>query len=126
MEPNFRRKTAYNIQTRLLQEIADLGELSETLTFEQPATHFDRWDGLKWVTDKEAIKDSKIEQAEQPCGTLCTQANETIMLLQYAVDTELASEKEQALLLEWKKYLVLLNRVDASLVPDIKWPEMLE
>ncbi|KMW71943.1 tail assembly protein [Photorhabdus luminescens subsp. luminescens] len=124
--PDYRGKTAYNIQTRLPQEITELGELPETLTFKQPATHFDRWDGSKWVTDKAAIKGSEIEQAEQLRDTLCTQSNETITLLQYAVDTELASEEEQALLLEWKKYLVLLNRVDTSLVPDIKWPEMPE
>ncbi|MCA6222914.1 tail fiber assembly protein [Photorhabdus antumapuensis] len=122
--PDYRGKTAYNIQTRLPQEITDLGELPKTLTFKQPATHFDRWDGSNWVTDKAAIKDSEIEQAEQLRDTLCTQANETIMLLQYAVDTELASEEEQALLLEWKKYLVLLNRVDTSLAPDIEWPEI--
>ncbi|AWK42715.1 tail fiber assembly protein [Photorhabdus laumondii] len=124
--PDYRGKTAYNTQTRLPQEITDLGELPKTLTFEQPATHFDRWDGSKWVTDKAAIKDSEIEQAEQLRDTLCTQSNETITLLQYAVDTELASEEEQTLLLEWKKYLVLLNRVDTSLAPDIKWPEMPE
>ncbi|TNH44801.1 tail fiber assembly protein [Photorhabdus luminescens] len=123
---DYRGKIAYNTQTRLPQEITELGELPETLTFKQPATHFDRWDGSKWVTDKEAIKDSEIEQARQLRDTLCTQANKTITLLQYAVDTELASEEEQALLLEWKKYLVLLNRVDTSLVPDIKWPEMPE
>uniref|UniRef100_UPI0036D9FB6F tail fiber assembly protein n=1 Tax=Photorhabdus sp. RM322S TaxID=3342825 RepID=UPI0036D9FB6F len=123
---DYRGKTAYNTQTRLPQEITNLGELSETLTFEQPATHFDRWDGSKWVTDKAAIKDSEIEQAEQLRDTLCTQANETITWLQYAVDVELASEEEQSLLLEWKKYLVLLNHVDSSLAPDIEWPKMPE
>ncbi|MCT8345394.1 MULTISPECIES: tail fiber assembly protein [Photorhabdus] len=124
--PDYRGKTAYNIQTRLPQGITELGELPETLTFKQPATHFDRWDGSKWVTDKAAIKDSEIEQAELLRGILCTQANETITLLQYAIDAELASEEEQALLLEWKKYLVLLSRVDTSIAPDIKWPEIPE
>ncbi|MBS9436898.1 tail fiber assembly protein [Photorhabdus noenieputensis] len=122
--PDYRGKTAYNTQTCLPQEITELGELPEILTFEQPTTHFDRWDGSKWVTDKAAIKHSEIEQAEQLRDTLCTQANETITLLQYAVDTGLASEEEQTLLLEWKKYLVLLNRIDTSLAPDIEWPEI--
>ncbi|QXF34385.1 hypothetical protein CE143_15445 [Photorhabdus luminescens] len=39
------------------------------------------------------VRKFEIEQAEQLRGTLCTQANETITLLQYTVDTELASEK---------------------------------
>ncbi|MBS9441465.1 tail fiber assembly protein [Photorhabdus heterorhabditis] len=124
--PDYRGKTAYNTQTRLPQEITELGELPENLTFKQPVTHFDRWDGSKWVTDEAAIKASEIEQAEQLRDTLSKQANETITLLQYAVDAELASEEEQALLPEWKKYVVLLSRVDVSLAPNIKWPEIPE
>ncbi len=54
--PDYCGKIAYNTQTRLPQEITDLGELPGTLTFKQPATHFDRWDGSKWVTDKAAIR----------------------------------------------------------------------
>ncbi len=78
------------------------------------------------MTDEAAIKDSEIEQAEQLRDTLSKQANETITLLQYAVDAELASEEEQALLPEWKKYVVLLSRIDVSLAPNIKWPEIPE
>ncbi|KAA1174034.1 tail fiber assembly protein [Photorhabdus heterorhabditis] len=124
--PDYRGKTVYNTQTRLPQEITELGELPENLTFKQPVTHFDRWDGSKWVTDEAAIKASEIEQAEQLRDTLSKQANKTITLLQYAVDAELASEEEQALLPEWKKYVVLLSRVDVSLAPNIKWPEIPE
>uniref|UniRef100_UPI0036DE70AE tail fiber assembly protein n=1 Tax=Photorhabdus sp. RM322S TaxID=3342825 RepID=UPI0036DE70AE len=124
--PDYRGKTTYNTQTSLPQEITELGELPETLTFKQPATHFDQWTGKEWVTDKDALKVSRIKQAEQQRATLCQQANEAAILLQYAVDTELASEEEKAQLLNWKKYLVLLNRVDTSLAPDIEWPKMPE
>ncbi|NHB87197.1 tail fiber assembly protein [Photorhabdus tasmaniensis] len=120
--PDYRGKTAYNIQTRARQEITELGDLPETLTFKPPATNYDRWDGTKWVTDEAAIKASEVEQAEQLQNTLRKQANETITLLQYAVDAELASEEEKTLLLEWKKYVVLLGRIDVSQAPDIEWP----
>ncbi|HAJ5960220.1 TPA: hypothetical protein HMV95_18455 [Escherichia coli] len=35
---------------------------------------------------------------------------------------EIATEEETSLLEAWKKYRVLLNRVDTSLSPDIEWP----
>ncbi|MCT8343685.1 tail fiber assembly protein [Photorhabdus kleinii] len=121
--PDYRGKTAYNKQTRAQYEITALGELPEFLTFKQPATDFDKWDGKKWVIDKAAVKDNQIEQAEQRRVTLLQQANETVALLQHAVDTELASEKEKLLLLDWKKYFVLMNRINISSAPDINWPE---
>ncbi|TDB61668.1 tail fiber assembly protein [Photorhabdus khanii] len=124
--PDYRGKIAYNKQTRAQQEMTELGELPETLTFKQPVTHFDKWTGKEWVTDKDALKVSQIKQAEQQRATLCQQANEAATLLQYAVDTELASEEEKAQLLSWKKYLVLLSRVDISLAPDVEWPRIPE
>jgi hypothetical protein len=35
----------------------------------------------------------------------------------------MATEEEMTALQEWKKYRVLLNRVDTSTAPDIEWPE---
>lgn len=43
--------------------------------------------------------------------------------LQDAVDLDMATETEKSALLAWKKYRVLLNRVDISNAPDIDWPE---
>ncbi|NHB90448.1 tail fiber assembly protein [Photorhabdus tasmaniensis] len=43
--------------------------------------------------------------------------------LQYSADTGMESEEEKGLLLEWKKYRVLLNRIDVSSAPDINWSE---
>ncbi|EFU0752417.1 tail fiber assembly protein [Escherichia coli] len=33
-----------------------------------------------------------------------------------------ATEEETSLLEAWKKYRMLLNRVDTSTAPDIEWP----
>ncbi|MGV7962306.1 tail fiber assembly protein [Photorhabdus tasmaniensis] len=121
--PDYRGKTAHNTQTHEQQKIIKPGELPETLTFKQPGTDFDKWDGEKWVMDTEAQKASQIEQAEQQRAVLHQQANEAMILLQYAVETDMASEAEKALLFAWKKYMVLLSRVDISQVSDIEWPE---
>ncbi|NHB88872.1 tail fiber assembly protein [Photorhabdus tasmaniensis] len=124
--PDYRGKTAHNTQTHEQQKIIKPGELPEALTFKQPGTDFDKWDGEKWVTDIEAQKASQIEQAEHQRATLRQQADEAMTLLQYAVETEMASEAEKASLFAWKKYVVLLSRVDVSQVPDIEWPQIPE
>ncbi|ENC3164680.1 tail fiber assembly protein, partial [Escherichia albertii] len=49
-------------------------------------------------------------------------ASEHIAPLQDAVDLEIATEEEASLLAAWKKYRVLLNRVDISVASDIEWP----
>ncbi|EFO3330053.1 phage tail protein [Escherichia coli] len=35
---------------------------------------------------------------------------------------DIATEEETLLQEAWKKYRVLLNRVDTSTAPDIEWP----
>ncbi|MGQ7147840.1 tail fiber assembly protein, partial [Escherichia sp. SS-MK2] len=43
-------------------------------------------------------------------------------LHQAVVDLEIATEEETSLLEAWKKYRVLLNRVNTTTAPDIEWP----
>ncbi|OCA53740.1 tail fiber assembly protein [Photorhabdus namnaonensis] len=61
--------------------------------------------------------------AERKKQHLMLQAANTIAPLQDAVDLEIATDKEQTTLTEWRKYRVLLSRVDCSIAPDIVWPE---
>ena len=68
-------------------------------------------------------KEQYIAEAEVKKQSLLAEATNAIAPLQDAVDLEMATEEEVALLKEWKKYRVLLNRVDTSTAPDIKWPE---
>lgn len=49
-------------------------------------------------------------------------ASKRIEPLQFAVDLDMATAEEAEKLLEWKKYMVLLNRVDPTQAPDIEWP----
>lgn len=50
-------------------------------------------------------------------------ANRTIAPLQDAVDISMATDEETARLAEWKKYRVMLSRIDVTAAPDIDWPE---
>lgn len=54
---------------------------------------------------------------------LLAYANNVIATLQDAVELDMATEKEAKILPEWKKYRVLLNRVD---VTKPAWPEVPE
>lgn len=117
-----RGKTAYNTETRQPIEIDFIGDLPETLTLLEPKAEFDKWNGKKWVTDTEAQKEALIAEADNKKALRLSEANGTITYLQDAVDVGLATEDETAALLEWKKYRVLLNRVDTSTAPDIVWP----
>ncbi|MBG6242237.1 MAG: tail fiber assembly protein, partial [Candidatus Symbiopectobacterium sp. Dall1.0] len=55
--------------------------------------------------------------------SLMQKASAAIAPLQDAADLDMATEAESALLVAWKTYRVLLNRVDISTAPDIEWPE---
>ncbi|MGC0198035.1 tail fiber assembly protein [Enterobacter cloacae complex sp. 2025EL-00064] len=68
------------------------------------------------------IRPDASELANKQKATLLHEASVTVSTLQDAVDLSMATEAEAALLLEWKKYRVLLNRIDPSLAPDIEWP----
>ncbi|WP_140182268.1 tail fiber assembly protein [Providencia stuartii] len=118
-----RGKTAYSTETRQPIEIDFIGDLPDTLTLLEPKTEFDKWNGKKWVTDTEAQKAALVAEANNEKAQRLDEANSTIMYLQEAVDVGLATEEEATALQEWKKYRVLLNRVDTSTAPDIEWPQ---
>lgn len=63
------------------------------------------------------------QQAEYQKRQLMTQATNAIAPLQYAVDLQMETYSERTALTEWKRYCVLLNRVDCSTAPDIDWPK---
>lgn len=68
-------------------------------------------------------KKQLVSEAEQQKQSLLSEATDAIAPLQDAVDIDIANDEEIILLKEWKKYRVLLNRVDISLAPDIDWPQ---
>ncbi|QDW33625.1 tail fiber assembly protein [Yersinia sp. KBS0713] len=121
---DLRGKTAYSTETGQPEEISFIGELPDTLTLLAPQTHYDKWSGAKWVTDKVLQKAAATQEAEEKKTRLLNTAAVKIAPLQDAVDTSMASDDESALLTAWKTYRVLLNRIDISKAPDIEWPIM--
>jgi hypothetical protein len=71
----------------------------------------------------EPTHDELVAKADVMRSKLMAEATEIIAPLQDAVDMNIATKQEQSKLVEWKKYRVLLSRIDVSLMPDITWPE---
>ncbi|HAK9871027.1 TPA: Ail/Lom family outer membrane beta-barrel protein [Escherichia coli] len=117
-----RGKTVYDVASGDALFISELGLLPENVTWLSPEGEFQKWNGTTWVKDAEAEKLFRIREAEETKNSLMQVASEHIAPLQDAVDLEIATEEETSLLEAWKKYRVLLNRVDTSTAPDIEWP----
>ncbi|MDU4402883.1 MAG: tail fiber assembly protein [Citrobacter koseri] len=75
------------------------------------------------IQPRQYSQNELIEQAETKKAELLSAAAAAIAPLQDAVDIGMATNEETALLLEWKKYRVQVNRVDTSTAPGIEWPE---
>ncbi|CDZ82769.1 phage tail fiber assembly protein [Citrobacter koseri] len=68
-------------------------------------------------TEEEKIATAKAKKVE-----LMQKSNEAMTPLLYAVELKMETDEEAALLIEWKKYQVLLNRIDTSKPDLINWP----
>ncbi|EDC2286372.1 tail fiber assembly protein [Enterobacter roggenkampii] len=72
-------------------------------------------DGFPVLTDPPPpTTEALIAEAERQKSALMAQANNSIAPLQDAVDLGMATDEESTALSEWKKYRVLLMRVDTT------------
>ncbi|HCL5254578.1 TPA: tail fiber assembly protein [Salmonella enterica] len=122
LHEDHRGETVYDTTTGNQVYISAPGQLPENVTSVSPGGGYQKWDGKAkvWVKDEAAEKAAQLRQAEETKNRLLQIASEKVAPLQDAVDLDIATDDEKAQLDEWKKYRVLVNRVDTS-NPD--WPE---
>ncbi|WP_449261866.1 tail fiber assembly protein [Escherichia coli] len=120
-----RGKTVYDVASGDALFISELGPLPENVTWLSPAGEYQRWDGVSWVKDEEAEKLFRIRKAEEKKARLIQEATDNIAILQDAVNLEIATNEENSQLDSWRKYRVLVSRIDTSTAPDIVWPELM-
>lgn len=122
LKEDHRGETVYDTTTGNQVYISDPGPLPENVTSVSPGGGYKKWDSKAkvWVNDEAAEAAARLREAEGTKSRLLQMASEKIAPLQDAVDLGLATDDEKAQLDEWKKYRVLVNRVDTS-NPD--WPE---
>lgn len=75
-----------------------------------------------WVDLPPPTQEELVLAAELYKTALRNKADAKIAPLQDSVDLDMATEEETMLYSAWRKYRVLLNRVDTSTAPDIEWP----
>ena len=80
------------------------------------------WNGIK-IIPRELTQDEEIQQAKTRKSELLVEASDIIAPLQDASDLGIVTDEEAASLLLWKRYRVMLNRLDLSTAPAIDWPE---
>lgn len=113
-------------QSTYVRVYSDAGVL--TISEYRP-TPYHTWDDLnnKWVISDDGLKSQKADQvqfAAQMKAQLMAGATKQIDPLQDAVDLDMATDEEKMQLTAWRKYRVLLNRVDTTTAPDITWPSI--
>jgi len=80
------------------------------------------WNGTK-IIPRQLTNEELIQQAQTRKTELLADASEAIAPLQDAFELGIATDEEAARLLLWKRYRVMLNRLDLSISPEIEWPE---
>ncbi|EBY1892894.1 tail fiber assembly protein [Salmonella enterica subsp. enterica serovar Welikade] len=122
LHEDHRGEMVYDTTTGNQVYISAPGPLPENVTSVSPGDEYQKWDSKAkvWVKDEAAEKAAQLRQAEETKNRLLQIASEKIAPLQDAVDLDIATDDEKAQLDEWKKYRILVNRVDTS-NPD--WPE---
>ncbi len=122
LHEDHRGETVYDTTTGNQVYISEPGPLPENVTSVSPESQYQKWDGKAkvWVKDEAAEKAAQLRQAEETKSRLLQMASEKIAPLQDAVELDIATSEERAQLNEWKKYRVLVNRMDTA-APD--WPE---
>ncbi|HER1288810.1 TPA: tail fiber assembly protein [Salmonella enterica subsp. enterica serovar Elomrane] len=121
LHEDHRGETVYDTTTGNPIYISEPGPLPENVTSVSPGGEYQKWDGKAWVKDEAAETAARLREAEGTKSRLLQVASGKIAPLQDAVDLEIATDDEKVQLDEWKKYRVLVNRVDTS-NPD--WPDV--
>ena len=116
-----RDKTVYNIKTKESFKIDYLGEIKEGFTLLEPF-QFSKWNGDNWILDEDEQNAFKIKQNKVLKTSLLNEANENISLLQDAIELDMAEDGDEKRLKAWKKYRVLLNKIDATDI-NVIFPE---
>ena len=118
-----RGETVWNVKTGEAQQIIVPGDYPSDITIYPPVTPYDKWNGERWVTDEAAKSAAEIAKATVTKAELVKSAAEKIEPLQDAVELDIATNEEKSRYDAWRKYRVLLTRVDTSIAPDINWPD---
>ncbi|TQS86095.1 tail fiber assembly protein [Limnobaculum zhutongyuii] len=76
-----------------------------------------------WVDIPPPSREELISAARNEKAWLLTLVDTTLNTLKDAVELDMATDKEAERYTTWRKYRVLLSRIDVTKAPDIEWPD---
>lgn len=118
-----RGKKMYSTETGAESTVTEIGDIPTDHTLLKPNSEFDSWSGGVWILDENKQHQHYVAIATLQKKQLLSEANAQIDYLQDAIDTDIATDEEKALYSAWKRYRVLLNRIDVDTAPEVDWPE---
>ena len=125
LDEDHRGDTVYSTADASASTVDYIGPVKEGYTTVAPSGHYKKWDGKKWVTDKDAQQAADVEAADQQKAILLTEAQETISLWQTELQLGIISDEDKENLIAWMQYIKAVQAVDTSKAPDINWPSRL-
>ncbi|GKX62294.1 tail assembly protein [Pragia fontium] len=121
-----RGETAYVKHSGAEQIMSELGPIPAELTLLKPMAIYDKWHDDRWVTDKNAEHQAEVDTAKIEKQQRDEQAKDEIVRLSDAIEFGIELDDDRDRLTAWRKYRILLNRVDIETAPNIQWPEQPE
>ncbi|MEB0044153.1 MULTISPECIES: tail fiber assembly protein [unclassified Pseudomonas] len=118
------RGTVYRTNTGAALIWNELGELPQGLTTSERPGPYHLWVKGKWMLDASAETAGLAKQALEQRTALMVQATVAIAPLLDAVELDMATEEERTRYEAWRRYRVLLNRVELQdgFPRAIEWP----
>ncbi|KTS14490.1 tail assembly protein [Pantoea dispersa] len=102
--------------------VTELGDYPEGTTPLAPATRWDKWDGVKWVTDVDAQQAAAVDDAARQKSALLSNANGVTQVWQTQLLLGIITDADKRALTTWMKYIQNVQAIDISLAPEISWP----
>lgn len=84
-----------------------------------------KFENGEWVKDQDKIdliNETKIQENKEEYTSRLKEANTAIAVLQDVIDLDMQESNEEEKLKSWKKYRILLTRIDTNQV-EVEWPE---
>ena len=123
LNEDHRGETVYSTKDATPYTVDYIGPVHDGYTDIAPSGPYQKWDGKKWVVDKDAQHAADVGTAEQQKAALLAEAKETISIWQTELQLGIISDDDKASLINWLSYIKDIQAVDTSSAPDINWPE---
>lgn len=115
--PDHRGETVYSTQDQSPSVVSLPGDYPADTTPLKPATKYDKWDGVKWVTDTDAQQKGDSAAAGEKKAALLAEANTFTGPWQTQLMLGIISDADKASLTTWMRYYQQVQATDTGKLP---------